>query len=157
MRHEKESKRHDRGREEHKMHGRGHAEHAEREHEKHGHHSSHMKHPSHHKVETHLDGHKFEYHHDNDMHEDSYEMAHGHRNSPFTEMHADGGLPREEMYYGITGGDMNARRGMGEMEKERKMEGGGRMARQHKQRLGTGMRDDTVYGRLPPIPGRIDS
>lgn len=46
-------------------------------------------------------------------------------------------------------------RGMSMEEVERQLKtGGGRMARQNRQREAL---DDTTYGKIPPVPGRIDS
>ena len=105
-----------------------------------------------HRVETHHDGHKFEHHHENDLHRDHHEMAHGHMRKGYHEMMKDGGHEKEYIHSGEHG-MMSGR----EVARELKMEGGGRQAKQHKQRMAAGMRDDTVYGKIPPRPGRIDS
>lgn len=152
MKHEKSSR----------HHGHHHAERMEHHHARHEHHHGETRGASRGKVHTMHDGHKHEYHYDDDhhhkMHHDAHEISHGHRDMGYHDMHEHGGLPRETIYYGINGGSIADRRsGMAEVERDRKMEGGGRMARQHKQRAGAGMRDDTVYGKMPPVPGRIDS
>lgn len=110
------------------------------------------------RVESHnYGGMKIEHHHDNEMHKGHHEMAHGHMDRDYHEMHKMGGLMPESQYEGIRGMPM------GEVHRLEKA-GAGRMARQYRQREameeGKDTRmptDDTVYGRLPPIPGTIDS
>lgn len=89
------------------------------------------------KGKTHSLEYKIEYFPDNDMHGDVHDKMHGYRDGS----HMKGG--------------MNVR----EAERELKTHSGGRLAKRHRQYEAAGGRDidDTVYGRLPPVPGRIDS
>jgi len=110
------------------------------------------------RVESHkMGGMKIEHHHDNDMHKDHHEKAHGHMTRGYHEMHKLGGHAPESQYEGIRGLPMGEVR---EVERA----GAGRMAKQYRQReamedrgMGRESRDDTVYGKIPPRPGKIDS
>jgi hypothetical protein len=96
------------------------------------------------RVESHkMGGMKIEHHHDNDMHSDHHKNAYGHMDMSYNEMHKAGGHKAESRYSGISG----LPRGEVKMMEN---SGGGRMSKQHKQ-------DDTVYGKMPPRPGKIDS
>lgn len=96
------------------------------------------------RVETHrMGGMKIEHHMDNDMHSDHHENAYGHMDKSYHEMMKDGGHKAESRYEGIRGLPK------GEVSKMENS-GAGRMARQARQ-------DDTVYGKIPPRPGTIDS
>jgi len=114
-----------------------------------------MKHERKGRVETHHDGHKIEHHHDNDLHRDHHEEAYGHMKKGYKEM-SDGREHVREQYEGFEGSGAG---GMGrrEIARDIKVEGGGRQAKQHKQRMEAGFEDDTVYGKIPPRPGKIDS
>lgn len=107
------------------------------------------------RVEMHNDGHKMEHHHDNDMHRGFHEEAYGHMKKGYSEM-SEGKEHIRPQYEGYEGEGMKGRGGR-EIARDIKMEGGGRQAKQHKQRMETGFRDDTVYGKMPPRPGKIDS
>lgn len=97
---------------------------------------------------------KIEYFPDNDMHDDVHERMYGYRDGSHMKAGRGeyvGGHPLK------TGGAS-----MMEIEAELKTHSGGRMARRDRQYKAAGKSmgndvDDTVYGRLPPVPGRIDS